>query len=111
MLPLMKKRNRRSAMPTSSILSRSLTRREFIGGAAAATLLAGTGGCTSTAVRESSFRYRLGLSQPLDSPNYIRLKEMAERVHAETGGRLQIDLFAESKLGNDSVMLADRKSV
>jgi TRAP-type transport system periplasmic protein len=89
-----------------SILSKALTRRDFIGGAAAATVLAGAGACTSSAVKEPSFRYRLGLSQPLDSPNYIRLKEMAERVHAETGGRMQIDLFAESKLGNDSVMLA-----
>ena len=88
------------------ILSKALTRRQFIGGAAAATVLAGTGACTSTAVKEPGFRYRLGLSQPLDSPNYIRLKEMAERVHADTGGRMQIDLFAESKLGNDSVMLA-----
>jgi tripartite ATP-independent transporter DctP family solute receptor len=57
-------------------------------------------------VRPPEYHYRLGLSQPPDSPNYIRLKEMADRIHAETRGRMQIDIFAESKLGNDSAMLA-----
>jgi tripartite ATP-independent transporter DctP family solute receptor len=93
-------------MPKFSNLSRSLSRRHFIGGMAAATVLAGAGACSSTGARVAEFRYRLGLSQPVDSPNYIRLKEMAERVHADTGGRMQIDLFPESKLGNDSAMIA-----
>jgi TRAP-type transport system periplasmic protein len=93
-------------MRKPSIFSKALSRREFIGGAAAATVLASAGACTSPGTRAAEFRYRLGLSQPLDSPNYIRLKEMAERIHADTGGRMQIVLFAESKLGNDSVMLA-----
>jgi tripartite ATP-independent transporter DctP family solute receptor len=93
-------------MRKPSIFSKALSRRQFIGGAAAATVLAGTGACTSPSTRVAEFRYRLGLSQPPDSPNYIRLKEMAERIHADTGGRMQVDLFPESKLGNDSVMLA-----
>ena len=67
--------------------------------------MAGAAAIASTNARAADFRYRLGLSQPMDSPNYIRLKEMADRVHAETGGRMQIDLYPESKLGNDSVML------
>jgi tripartite ATP-independent transporter DctP family solute receptor len=88
------------------ILPKGLSRRRLIGGMAAATVLAGSGGCAAPVARTPDFRYRLGLSQPLDSPNYIRLKEMAERVHADTRGRMQIDIFAESTLGNDSVMLA-----
>ena len=93
-------------MRTPSIVSKGLSRRHFIGGAAAATVLASTSAFTSTAPRAADYRYRLGLSQPLDSPNYIRLKEMADRVHADTHGRMQIDLFPESRLGNDTVMLA-----
>src|SRR5476649_2168961 len=93
-------------MRKPAVFSRALSRRQFIGAAAAATVLAGTGACSSTVVKDPSFPYRLGLSQPLDSPNYIRLKEMAEKVRAETGGRMQIDLFPESKLGNDSAMIA-----
>src|SRR5258708_15852408 len=88
------------------MVSKGCSRRRFIGGAASATVLAGAGACTAPGPRVPDFRYRLGLSQPLDSPNYIRLKEMADGIHAETGGRMRIDLFAESKLGNDSAMLA-----
>jgi TRAP-type transport system periplasmic protein len=92
-------------MRKPSTFPKALSRRQFIGGAAAATLLASTGACTNMGVTSPAFRYRLGLSQPVDSPNYIRLKEMAERVHADTGGRMRIDLFPESKLGNDSAMI------
>jgi len=52
------------------------------------------------------FRYRLGLSQPLDSPNYLRLKEMAERVYADTRGAMQIDVHGASVLGSDNQMIA-----
>ena len=51
-------------------------------------------------------RYRLGLSQPLDSPNFIRLKEMADRVLTDTNGRLQIEVFGAGALGSDNQMLA-----
>jgi TRAP-type transport system periplasmic protein len=87
-------------MRKPSVLSKKFSRRHFIGGMAAAAAVA------STSARAADFRYRLGLSQPLDSPNYIRLKEMASKIRAETGGRMQIDIFPESQLGSDSVMLA-----
>jgi TRAP-type transport system periplasmic protein len=80
------------------------SRRQFVGALAAATVA----GCSSTPAvkaREPDFRYRLGLSQPVDSPNYSRLKEMADRVHEDTVGAMQIDIFPESKLGNDSAMI------
>jgi tripartite ATP-independent transporter DctP family solute receptor len=80
----------------------NVSRRDFIGGVAAVTVA----GCAAPAPKAPEFRYRLGLSQPVDSPNYIRLKEMADRVHADSGGRMLIELFPESRLGNDSVMLA-----
>src|SRR6185312_17451587 len=58
------------------------------------------------AARAANFHYRLGLSQPLDSPNYIRLKEMADRVQAETGGAMQIDVLGAGALGSDNQMIA-----
>jgi tripartite ATP-independent transporter DctP family solute receptor len=64
-------------------------------------MLAGTAG----RARAADFRYRLGLSQPADSPNCIRLKEMAGRVAADTHGALAIEVFPESKLGSDSAMI------
>ena len=50
-------------------------------------------------------RYRLGLSQPSESPNAIRLREMADRVAADTAGAMQIEVIPESKLGSDSAMI------
>jgi tripartite ATP-independent transporter DctP family solute receptor len=46
------------------------------------------------------------LSQPVDSPNYIRLKEMADNIRTETAGRMQIDIYPAGQLGSDNVMLA-----
>jgi len=78
----------------------TFSRRRFLIGSAAAAMLA------SNRSKAADIRYRLGLSQPVDSPNYIRLKEMADNVRAETAGRMQIDLYPAGQLGSDNVMLA-----
>jgi tripartite ATP-independent transporter DctP family solute receptor len=77
----------------------AINRRQFIGSAASLAASA------AFPARAAGYRYRLGLSQPGDSPNYIRLKEMADRVAADTQGALSIEIFPESKLGNDSAMI------
>lgn len=76
------------------------SRRHFIGGIAAAAVMA------STRALAADFRYRLGSSQPDDHPNVVRLKEMAGRVRADSGGRLQIDVLGNGALGSDNAMLA-----
>ena len=81
-------------------VGRTFSRRRFLIGSAAAAMLA------STRARAADIRYRLGLSQPVDSPNYIRLKEMADRVRAETAGAMQIDVLPAGQLGSDNAMLA-----
>ena len=86
-------------MRNSPIATTILSRRRLIAGTAAAVVVAGTGALAS------DIRWRLGSSQPLDSPNVIRLKEMADRIRAETGGRLQIEVLGAGALGSDSVML------
>lgn len=52
------------------------------------------------------FRYRLGLNQPEASPTVRRLAEMADAIRADTGGRLDIAVHPESRLGPDPQMLA-----
>jgi len=71
-------------------------------------LLAGVGAAAlaGTVRAQNNIHYRLGLSQPLDSPNYLRLKEMADRVHADTGGAMQIEVLGAGALGSDNQMLA-----
>jgi|SRR5579871_167655 len=73
--------------------------------AAMAGAMAGAAWLTSKDARAAVFRYRLGSSQPHDSPNGIRLKEMADRIRADTGGQLQIEVYPDGKLGSDSAML------
>jgi tripartite ATP-independent transporter DctP family solute receptor len=83
-----------------SVFPTRTSRRRFVGGMAAAAVLA------STRAHAADFRYRLGSSQPDESPNVVRLKEMAGRVRADSGGRMQIDVLANGVLGSDSAMLA-----
>jgi tripartite ATP-independent transporter DctP family solute receptor len=78
----------------------SNNRRRLVAGIGVAAL---AGGARAQA---GEIRYRLGLSQPLDSPNYIRLKEMADRVRADTNGRMQIEVLGAGALGSDNQMLA-----
>ena len=44
--------------------------------------------------------------QPLDSPNYVRLQEMADKVRAESNGRMLIEVHGAGVLGSDNAMLA-----
>ena len=76
------------------------SRRRFIAAVGASALFAARG------ARAAQFHYRLGLSQPLDSPNYLRLKEMADRVHADTGGAMHVEVLGAGALGSDNQMLA-----
>ena len=87
-------------MRRPSSATKTFSRRRFLIGCAATAMLA------SSDSRAAEHRYRLGLSQPADSPNYVRLKEMADNVRAETGGRMQIDVLPAGQLGSDNVMLA-----
>ena len=80
----------------------TVSRRSFMLGLAAGA--AAISGCAGTS--REPIKYRLGLSQPLDSPNYLRLKEMAERVRADTGGAMQIEVHGAGALGSDNQMLA-----
>jgi tripartite ATP-independent transporter DctP family solute receptor len=87
-------------MRTRDVGTKKFSRRRFLIGSAVAVMLA------SKRSMAAELRYRLGLSQPVDSPNYIRLKEMADKVNAETAGRMQIDIYPAGQLGSDNVMLA-----
>ena len=88
-------------MRLPSMVATSPSHHRFIAAAADDAVVAGAGTRAKT-----GFRYRLGLSQPLDSPNYLRLKEMADKVRAETNGRMLIEVHGAGALGSDTAMLA-----
>ena len=83
-----------------------LSRRSFIAGTGTAISLGATVGGRAATPEKADFTYRLGLSQPLNSPNFIRLQEMAANVGTESKGRLLIEMHGAGVLGSDSAMLA-----
>lgn len=84
----------------------SLSRRSFIAGTGASLSIGATVGGRAATPAKAEFKYRLGLSQPLTSPNFIRLQEMAANVQAESKGRMLIEMHGAGALGSDSAMLA-----
>ena len=84
----------------------SLSRRSFIAGVGAGIGIGAKVGMAAETSPGADFRYRLGLSQPLDSPNVLRLQEMAGNVRAESNGRMLIQVHGAGVLGSDSAMLA-----
>jgi tripartite ATP-independent transporter DctP family solute receptor len=84
----------------------SLSRRSFIAGTGASIMVGATMGVDAAIAAKPEFHYRLGLSQPLDSPNFKRLQEMAGKVRDESKGRMLIEVKGAGELGSDSAMLA-----
>jgi tripartite ATP-independent transporter DctP family solute receptor len=70
--------------------------------ASAATLAAGL----PRIARAAEFTLKYGNNLPLTHPLNIRAKEAADRVLAESGGRVEIKIFPNNQLGGDTDMLA-----
>src|SRR5689334_8547771 len=83
----------------------SLTRRSLLAATAGASLAA-----RAARAQTAEFNYKLAHNQPTTSPLHIRYAEAAERVRAETGGRLNIQVFPNSQLGSDTDTLAQLRS-
>jgi TRAP-type transport system periplasmic protein len=83
-----------------------LSRRRFIAGTGVAVGIGATVGVRAAVPSGADFHYRLGLSQPLSSPNAIRLQEMAANIRAESNGRMLVEVHGAGALGSDSAMLA-----
>jgi Bacterial extracellular solute-binding protein, family 7 len=54
-----------------------------------------------------TFRYKLGLNQPAESPTAKRMAEMAEAIERETDSGFVLDVHPESRLGPDPQMFTD----
>ena len=65
-------------------------------------------GLTYAAAPEFSFKF--GHNQPVSHPMHIRAQEAADRILAESKGRLEIKVFPNNQMGGDSDMLAQVRS-
>jgi TRAP-type C4-dicarboxylate transport system substrate-binding protein len=84
-----------------------LTRRglgQGLSGAASATFTTGILGQPAKAAAE--FDFKLGVNTPEAHPLTIRLTEAAKAIGAQSAGRLNLTVFANSQLGGDPEMLS-----
>lgn len=58
----------------------------------------------------AEFAYKLGVDVPETHPVAVRLRAMADKVRAETNGRLDITVFPNNQLGGDTAMLQQVRS-
>jgi TRAP-type transport system periplasmic protein len=86
----------------------SLTRRGVIHSLAAVPAAAVLGAPGISHAAEFSLKY--GNNLPLSHPLNVRAQEAADRVAAETKGRVEIRIFPNNQLGGDTDMLAQVRS-
>ncbi|WP_456856842.1 TRAP transporter substrate-binding protein [Bradyrhizobium sp. USDA 4501] len=80
-----------------------LTRRRVLGAGSAALAATMFG---KRAVAAAEFDFKLGVNTPETHPLTIRLTEAAKAVGAQSSGRVNITVFANSQLGGDPEMLS-----
>ena len=58
----------------------------------------------------AEFTLKIGTDNPEDHPTNVRLKAMADKLRAQTSGRVEVQVFPNSILGGDSQMLTQVRS-
>ena len=87
----------------------SLSRRDLLatGSAAAFGVLAAP---HVARAQSAEFTYKYANNLPVTHPMNIRAREMAEAIKAETGGKVEIQVFPSNQLGSDTDMLSQLRS-
>lgn len=83
--------------------TKNMTRRRVLGTGSAALAATVFG---KRAIAAAEFDFKLGVNTPETHPLTIRLAEAAKAVGAQSSGRLNITVFANSQLGGDPEMLS-----
>ena len=87
---------------------KSITRRQALLGTAAA--VAAPALMLPCSARAAEFTYRFGTNVPAAHPLNVRAMEACERILKETNGQVQINVFPNNQLGNDSDMLSQLRA-
>ena len=82
----------------------SRNRRSFIQATASAGALASIGAPVFAQSAPLTFKWANNI--PVTHPSNIRIKEAADAIRAETGGRVDIQIFPNNQLGGDTDMLS-----
>lgn len=86
----------------------ALTRRTFL--ATAGSALAAAPFIRIHPAQAAEFTYKYANNLPPSHPMNRRASEAAEKIKAETSGRVQIDIFPNGELGSDTSMLSQLRS-
>ena len=86
----------------------TITRRNWIASAGAMALPALTIGQARAQKTEFTFKY--GNNLPISHPMNARATEMANKINAESKGRIVFEVYPNNQLGNDTDMLSQVRS-
>ena len=87
----------------------TIDRRKFVQTVAGAAALAATGVRPAFA-QAAEFQLKWANNIPISHPSTIRVKEAAEKIKAESKGRVDIQVFPNNQLGGDTDMLSQLRS-
>jgi tripartite ATP-independent transporter DctP family solute receptor len=87
-------------IPTSS-------RARFLAGSAAAL---GSIGIVARPARAAQWTYKYASNLPIEHPLNVRMRECWDAVRAQTGGRLDVQVFPNNVLGGDTAVLQQLRS-
>src|SRR5262249_35728418 len=87
----------------------SMTRREF-GTALTATALAATALTRYVFAQDAEIKLKYGTAFPADHPGAVRIKEAADAIRKDTGGKVDLQVFPNSQLGSEPDMIQQTRS-
>jgi len=87
----------------------SMTRREF-GTAMAAAGLAAATPMRYVFAQDAQFKLKYGTAFPADHPGAIRIKEAADAIRKDTGGKVDLQVFPQSQLGSEPDMIQQTRA-
>jgi tripartite ATP-independent transporter DctP family solute receptor len=87
----------------------TMTRRQFGKAVAAAGLYAATPSKFAFA-QGADIKLTYGTAFPADHPGAIRIKEAADAIRKDTGGRVDLQVYPDSQLGSEPAMISQIRS-
>ncbi len=88
-------------------MTTGISRKQFLAGAGAAGLAALA---PRAAFAARPYLIKLGLDVPADHPTAVNATEAGKRIAHETKGRVRVQVFPSSELGDDTHMLSEVRS-
>ena len=87
----------------------NITRREF-GATLAATAVVAITPARYVFAQNAEIKLKYGTAFPADHPGSVRIKEAAEAIRKDTGGRVDLQVYPASQLGSEPDMISQTRS-